>query len=224
MTEETFQQPAATPVTPAHSPGRAYLAERDRTMSLKGKSYLQVADRVYAFRLDHPITSGWRINTRIISGSYPDKWVLWEAQIVNPKGEVIATGHKQEEPPANAMGCADWVDKGETGSVGRALGNCGYGTLAALEEDPNSPCDAPRDRGPQRPAQRPTPAPATAAPKPAPTPKTAAPTEPAPDCVVCGKPVENVGRVAFCRSKELPISHPEPACSKDASAQKGGAK
>lgn len=219
MTEQTEAREPATSPPPSPSPGRAYLAEKDRTMSLKGKSYLQVADRVYAFRLDHPITSGWQIVTEIIAGSFPEKWVIWESRIIDPNGKVVATGHKQEEPPASSMGCADWVDKGETGAIGRALGNCGYGTLAALEEDPNSPCDAPRERGPQRPASAATRPAVPAAAKTESKPSD--PAEPAPPCVVCGKPVDNVGRVNYCKSKDMPISHPEPACSKDPKAQKG---
>src|SRR5712691_6283872 len=109
-------------------------------MKLQGRDYLQVADRVYAWRLDYPIDSGWRIITQIIAGSAEEKWMAWEARTVNPESCVVATGHKFEDaPPPGARGCAEWVDKGETGAIGRALGNCGWGTAAALEEDPNHP-------------------------------------------------------------------------------------
>jgi hypothetical protein len=229
---EAVQAPAPTPTPPPTvSPGKAYLTEADRTMKLQGRDYLQVADRVYAFRLDHPITSGWRIITEIVAGGFTDKWVIWKASVVNPSGDTIATGHKQEDqPPAGARGCAEWIDKGETGAIGRALGNCGYGTIAALEEDPDHPCDAPRQRGPQRPAAPPTrpaapptrpaapptrPA-APAAPKPAAKPAAAA--GPLPNCVVCGKPLDSVGRLRYCESQKLPPSHSDPACSKNEKA------
>jgi hypothetical protein len=223
------EPPAATP--PPRSPdapsrGKAYLAERDRTMSLKGKAYLQVADRMYAFRLDYPANSGYQVATEVVEGSLKEKFVVWEARIIDPIGRVIATGRKVEEPPTSAMGCQDWYEKGETGAIGRALGNCGYGTLAALEEDPDRPCDSPRDRGPQRPNQapqsrppqpapRPAAAPAAAAPKPA----AAKPAGPAPPCIVCGKPIDNAGRVAYCQSRNLSPSHAEKECSQDPKAK-----
>jgi hypothetical protein len=213
-----------TPFPSTTSRGREWLAEKDRTMNLSGKAYLQVADRVHAFRLDHPT---WTILTEVIEGSLKEKYVIWKATIMDETGRIISTGQKVEDvPPAGSRGCQDWYEKGETGAIGRAIGNCGYGTVAALEEDPDWPCDAPRERGPQRPnpatqsrppqpAPRPTAAPPTAKPTAAP----AAPAAPAPDCVVCGKPVDNVGRVKWCATKGLAPSHSEPACSQDEKAK-----
>ena len=211
--------PSPTP-PPTLSPGKAYLLEADRTMKLKGKDYLQVADRVYAWRLDHPIESGWSLTTSIVYGGPAEKWIIWECQVRDPKGDLVATGHKFEDaPPPGSMGCAEWIDKGETGAIGRALGNCGYGTKAALDEDPDHPCDAPQQRGPQRPTPAPAARPAPpASPAAKPPAKPAAPAEALPNCVVCGKPLDTVGRVRFCESKNLPPSHSAPACAKDEKA------
>jgi hypothetical protein len=137
-----------TPLPYTNSRGREWLAEKDRTMNLQGRAYLQVADRVNAFRLDHPT---WGIITEIIEGSLKENYIIWLATVRDDNDRVIATGRKMETPPENPRGCQDWYEKGETGAIGRAMGNCGYGTVAALEEDPDRPCDSPRDRGPQRP-------------------------------------------------------------------------
>jgi hypothetical protein len=219
--------PVAPPTPPPYttSRGREWLAEKDRTMNLQGRAYLQVADRVNAFRLDHPT---WGIITEIVEGSLKEKYIIWLATVRDDNDRIIATGRKMETPPENSRGCQDWYEKGETGAIGRALGNCGYSTVAALEEDPDRPCDAPRDRGPQRPnpvtqSRPPQPAPRPAAAPPAAAPPAAkapaAPAAPAPDCVVCGKPVDNVGRVKWCQTKGLAPSHSEPACSQDEKAK-----
>lgn len=223
--ETTGAVPLMPPEPPAaSSPGREWLAEKDRTMNLQGKAYLQVADRVTAFRLDHP---DWSIVTEFVEGNFTSNLVVFRATIYNPEGRVVATGHKAEVPPTNARGCQDWFEKAETGAIGRALGNLGYGTNLALDEAPERPCDAPRPRPElqSRPPQA-TPRAAAAAPKPPVPDKTEEPAAPGPDCVACGKPVNHPGRVKWCQTKGLPPSHPEPACANDEKAktsiQKGG--
>lgn len=224
MTSE--QEPAAPAETPTakatpsapttQSPGKTFLQEPERTVKLKGKDYLQVADRVYAFRLDYPPSSRFGIMTEIESGSLKDGWVVFKATVLGPNGEIVATGRKTEQKPTNpndrSSGFPDWFEKAETGAIGRALGNCGYGTLAALDEDPDHPCDAPRQAArPPQPAARPA--------APAATPKAPAkPAEPLPPCVVCGKPMDVIGRVKYCESQGLMPSHSAPACSQDPKA------
>jgi hypothetical protein len=46
-------------------------------------------------------------------------------------GTVIATARKKE----TEIGFPDYIEKAETGAIGRALAMCGYGTLQALECD-----------------------------------------------------------------------------------------
>jgi hypothetical protein len=128
----------AEPTAEELSAGKAYLSQPNRLLNLKGKAYLQVADRVYAFRLDHPT---WSIITAPVEGNLAAGYVVFQARVMDGDS-IIATGHKCE-----AKGSfADWFEKAETGAIGRALGYCGYGTLAALDEDPSHPCDAPRER------------------------------------------------------------------------------
>jgi hypothetical protein len=93
-------------------------------MDLKGKPYLQVAHRIQWFREDHP---DWSITTELKTGS---DFCLAKAEIKDVNGKVIASAHKQE----TKVHFADFIEKAETGSIGRALANCGYGTQFALND------------------------------------------------------------------------------------------
>ena len=54
-----------------------------------------------------------------------------KAIIKDSTGRVIATARKKE----TEIGFPDYIEKAETGAVGRALAMCGYGTLQAPEFD-----------------------------------------------------------------------------------------
>ena len=88
--------------------------------------YLPVAPRIAWFRKDHP---DWSIVTRAIQSA--NKAVVMKAVIKDAGGRVIATARKKE----TESGFHDYIEKAETGAVGRALAMCGYGTLQAPEFD-----------------------------------------------------------------------------------------
>ena len=88
--------------------------------------YLPVAARIAWFRKDHPY---WAIITDI--KQLADKAVVMKATIKNMQGTVIATARKKE----TEAGFPDYIEKAETGAIGRALAMCGYGTLQAPEFD-----------------------------------------------------------------------------------------
>jgi hypothetical protein len=196
------EQAPTPPPTEKPAAGREYLAQSDRTMKLQGREYLQVAHRVYAFRLDYPISTGWRITTLIESGSIGEGSVVILGTVINPEGDVVAAARK-----AGSKGgpFKDWFEKAETGAIGRALGLCGYGTLMALDDDDeNSICDAPQDRRSTQPpaAKAASPRPAAAAP---------AGGGEVVNCLTCKKPLTEA-RKKFCDAKSVPYTHPEPAC------------
>lgn len=89
--------------------------------------YLPVAARVAWFRKEHPT---WTIQTEIVERSDAG-WALLKTTVLDEQNRIIATAHKAE----TKAGFADYLEKAETGSTGRALALCGYGTLYATELD-----------------------------------------------------------------------------------------
>ena len=88
--------------------------------------YLPVAARIAWFRKDHP---DWSIITKCVQ--LANKAVLMKAIIKDRDGRIIATARKRE----TEVGFPDYIEKAETGAIGRALAMCGYGTLQAPEFD-----------------------------------------------------------------------------------------
>src|SRR5688500_10984876 len=86
--------------------------------------YLPVAARIEWFRKDHPFCS---IITEV--EQWGDKAVVMKAIIKDSLGDIVATARKKE----NESGFPDYIEKAETGAIGRALAMCGYGTLQAPE-------------------------------------------------------------------------------------------
>jgi hypothetical protein len=86
--------------------------------------YLPVAARIAWFRLEHPT---WSIITREVKTA--PKATVMKAVIKDEQGRVIATARKRESEES----FTDYIEKAETGAIGRALAMCGYGTLQAPE-------------------------------------------------------------------------------------------
>lgn len=93
-----------------------------------GKLYAPVYVRIALFREDHPVADGWGINAEVVSTD--DASCLARAEIVDPQGRVVSTGHKRE----HKAHFPDYEEKALTGAVGRALLMAGYGTQYALDE------------------------------------------------------------------------------------------
>lgn len=96
-------------------------------LDLRGKPYLQVAHRVVWFREEHP---DWVIKTTV-EPDFDKQRCISRAEIYNNSDHLIACGTKVED----AKGFQDYVEKSETGAIGRALALCGYGTQFAPEFD-----------------------------------------------------------------------------------------
>ncbi len=103
-------------------------------LSLKGKEYLQVAHRLVWFREEHPLGL---IKTVMIamSGEGKDEYAVFKTEIfVNNDGErgpqLVASAHKKE----TRGGFDDFIEKAETGSIGRALALAGFGTQFTGDE------------------------------------------------------------------------------------------
>ena len=119
-------------------------------IQLKGKDYLTVAWRLVWFREDHP---GWGIVTTPVEINMEKQYAIFSCQIFDDAGKLVATATKME----NIRGFGDFLEKAETGSVGRALAYCGYGTQFApdLEEGTERILDTPVDRTDQSGQARP---------------------------------------------------------------------
>lgn len=94
-------------------------------LNLKGKDYLEVKYRLVWFRESHPL---WAIETAVITVT--DKSALMKATVRDDQGHIVAESHKFE----NAQGFPDFIEKAETGAIGRALALCGFGTQFAGDD------------------------------------------------------------------------------------------
>jgi len=94
-------------------------------LSLRGRDYLEVKYRLVWFREEHP---DWSIITEIISLNENSAYA--RATVKDEQGRVIATSHKFE----SKQGFPDFIEKAETGAIGRALALIGYGTQFCADE------------------------------------------------------------------------------------------
>jgi hypothetical protein len=101
-------------------------------LSLKGKEYLQVAHRLVWFREVFP--DGVLKTTMIaLSGEGLNEYAVFKTEVYIPSGngsQMIASAHKKE----TRGGFDDFIEKAETGSIGRALALAGFGTQFTADE------------------------------------------------------------------------------------------
>jgi hypothetical protein len=100
---------------------RGALLKRTRIKVQGGKMYIPVSTRITMMREDHP---NWGIITEIVEINHEAQspYAIFRATIFNEEGRALATATKKED----VRGFADYIEKSETGSVGRALAMCGY--------------------------------------------------------------------------------------------------
>jgi hypothetical protein len=94
-------------------------------LNLRGREYLEVKYRIVWFREDHP---DWSIETEMMNVTETEAYA--RAIIRDEQGRIIATSHKFE----NIKGFPDFIEKAETGAIGRALALIGYGTQFCADE------------------------------------------------------------------------------------------
>lgn len=98
-------------------------------LNLKGKPYLQVAHRLVWFREDNP---KGKIETEIVK--LEADFAIVKASIFFTTQDsyiLVATAHKTE----SEQHFGDFLEKAETGAIGRALAIAGYGTQFDPELD-----------------------------------------------------------------------------------------
>lgn len=95
-------------------------------IQIHGRAYHTVAKRVNDWREKHAVTDGWMVSTDILEMS-PEHCVV-KAQLVDPEGRTISTGHAHERSEWLSGGMANSiVEVAETSAVGRALAFAGFG-------------------------------------------------------------------------------------------------
>ncbi len=94
-------------------------------LNLRGKEYLEVKWRIVWFREDHP---AWGIETILVE--MKENHACACATIKDETGRIVAQAHKFED----RKGFPDFIEKAETGSIGRALALIGYGTQFCADE------------------------------------------------------------------------------------------
>lgn len=109
-------------------------------LNLRGRDYLEVKFRLVWFREEHP---DWSIETEILSATETSAYA--RATIKDEHGRIIATSHKFE----TKQGFPDFIEKSETGAIGRALALIGFGTQFCADEldEGERIVDSPVDHG-----------------------------------------------------------------------------
>ena len=100
-----------------------------------GRSYLPVAARLVWFREVH---ADWGIETQAVEINHEQQYAVFRAIVRDAEGRTIATATKKED----VKGFGDYLEKAETGAVGRALGMAGFGTDSDPDMDDGKNGDA----------------------------------------------------------------------------------
>ena len=107
-----------------------------KTLDVKGKPYVEVNERIKAFREMCP--SG-RITTEILS--MENGVVTMKTIVYDEDGRVLGSGLAQEKETSSYINKTSYIENCETSAVGRALGMCGIGidgSVASAEEVANA--------------------------------------------------------------------------------------
>lgn len=105
-----------------------------RTTSIKGKQYVEVAERVKAFRT-LPEFKGMSLETEIYA--VDSESVIIRAVVRDENSRIISTGFAHEEKSSSNINRTSYIENCETSAVGRALGMLGIGidtSIATADE------------------------------------------------------------------------------------------
>jgi hypothetical protein len=106
------------------------------TSNIKGKPYIEVNQRIKAFRMLYPNGS---ISTNI--ESLENGVVVMKAVVKDEEEHVLGTGYAYEKESSTFINKTSFIENCETSAVGRALGMLGIGidtSVASYEEVQNA--------------------------------------------------------------------------------------
>lgn len=102
---------------------------RLKTTNIKGREYVEVNERVIAFRKLSEF-KGFSLETELVS--LDSETCVVKAIIRNADGQVISTGLAQEDKSSSHINKTSYVENCETSAVGRALGFLGIGVETSI--------------------------------------------------------------------------------------------
>jgi hypothetical protein len=100
-----------------------------KTTNIKGKQYVEVNQRVIAFRTLSEYKN-FSLETQVLHLD-PESCVI-QATISNAEGNVVAQGMAQEDKSSSRINQTSYVENCETSAVGRALGFLGIGIETSI--------------------------------------------------------------------------------------------
>lgn len=103
---------------------------------IKGKPYMEVSQRIKAFRMVYAQGS---IPTEIVS--MENGVVIMKASVYTDDGRLLSTGTAYEKENSTFINKTSYIENCETSAVGRALGLAGFGidtSIASAEEVGNA--------------------------------------------------------------------------------------
>ena len=116
-----------------------------KTTDIKGKDYVEVNQRIKAFRMIYPQGT---IKTILVSNN--DGICVFRAEVYeyekcneagNYESKLLGTGMAYEKENSTFINKTSYIENCETSAVGRALGMCGFGidtSVASAEEVQNA--------------------------------------------------------------------------------------
>lgn len=105
-----------------------------KTTNIKGKKYVEVNERVKAFRTLSEY-KGWSLTSEIVH--LTDDSCVVKSIVTDADGNVCSTGMAQEDKSSSRINQTSYVENCETSAVGRALGFMGIGidtSIATADE------------------------------------------------------------------------------------------
>ena len=97
--------------------------------NIKGKDYVEVNQRVLAFRKLSEF-SNMTLETELVA--VDSETCIVKAIVRNEKGAVVSTGYAQEDKSSSNINKTSYVENCETSAVGRALGFLGIGIETSI--------------------------------------------------------------------------------------------
>lgn len=116
------------------------IERRDKNGNITSKPYVEVNERVKAFRFIYPRGS-IRTEQKYLIGDEPNRIVSYRCEIFDDDGNYLADGEAEEKENSSFINKTSFIENCQTSAIGRALGFVGLGIdggIASYEEVANA--------------------------------------------------------------------------------------